>query len=306
MKTFLLLAALVVSAAHTFAQTKEVFLIGTMHGVPKIAANSYKPLLKIALDYQPEAIYVERVRPDDTLSLQNYTPDFLAFSDSLRQHFTVDPKKMADLMATDLAALQKSDFAYLMNSYVVQRDYANYHFYRYLYRYGIAGSKKPLRNENDDLTARLAIARNIRYIHAMDDQHTTEEYEEAWSACREVSRKNGDRKIGNKLNAKDNRKTFFRNIFGGLGKYNNRAESLDLMHQLNSFRYVTQQTEACSEGTRLWDGRNFRMATHIAEQVRANNYTRNVVVVGAGHILGLKEQLTQHYPDIKVKLLDEE
>ena len=54
------------------AQEKELLIIGTMHEVPSIVSHSYRPLLKYAKKYKPEAIFVEDIRPDDTLSLKNY------------------------------------------------------------------------------------------------------------------------------------------------------------------------------------------------------------------------------------------
>lgn len=58
------------------AQEKELLIIGTMHTVPKIVKNSYKPLLDHAAEYKPEAIYVEYIHPNDTLSMNVYTPRF--------------------------------------------------------------------------------------------------------------------------------------------------------------------------------------------------------------------------------------
>lgn len=56
------------------AQEKELLIIGAMHTVPKIVKNSYKPLLDYTIEYKPEAIYVEYIHPDDTLSMDVYTP----------------------------------------------------------------------------------------------------------------------------------------------------------------------------------------------------------------------------------------
>ena len=49
-------------------QQKEVLIIGTMHTVPKIVQHSYKPMLKRALKYKPEAIYVESPKGNDSIS----------------------------------------------------------------------------------------------------------------------------------------------------------------------------------------------------------------------------------------------
>lgn len=74
------------------AQEKELLIIGTMHTVPSIVKNSYKPLLKYVVKYEPEAIFVEYIHPDDTLSINAYTPTFLEKSDSLNQNYQFDEK----------------------------------------------------------------------------------------------------------------------------------------------------------------------------------------------------------------------
>jgi len=286
-------------------QQKEVFIIGTMHGVPKIVKNSYKPLLKIAKKYNPEAIYVERVRPDDTLSLKNYYSKFLHFADSLSNLFTIDEVKFNNLQKADLQSLKSDDFAYLANCYIVKRDYANYRYYDYLHQYGVKGARKPLRNENDDITHKLAIALQQRYIFSMDDQQTNPQYFQASRACRRAGRDNGDNKIGNKLNSKDNINSIFASISGRLGKYNNKLKTLELYHLVNSFRYVKNTCEPCDQATDYWDQRNFRMAKNIAEQVKDNAHHKNIVIVGAGHVIGLKEALQKHYPDLTIKLMSD-
>ncbi|MEL6944978.1 MAG: hypothetical protein AAFO82_20165, partial [Bacteroidota bacterium] len=98
MRTLIFIASLLL-ASPLFAQTqKEVYIIGTMHTVPKIVKNSYKPLLKEAKKYNPDAIYVERVRAEDSLSLKNYYPRFLHFSDSISTVLDVDAIKFNNLM----------------------------------------------------------------------------------------------------------------------------------------------------------------------------------------------------------------
>ena len=64
---FTSIAALLI--LNVFAQEKELLIIGTMHTVPSVVSHSYKPLLKYAKEYKPEAIFVEDISPEDTLSL---------------------------------------------------------------------------------------------------------------------------------------------------------------------------------------------------------------------------------------------
>ena len=72
------------------AQKKELLIIGTMHTVPNIVKNAYRPLLKYAIDYAPEAIYVEYILAQDTISLKVHTPKFLHQSDSIQGERPID------------------------------------------------------------------------------------------------------------------------------------------------------------------------------------------------------------------------
>ncbi|MEM6699368.1 MAG: DUF5694 domain-containing protein [Bacteroidota bacterium] len=289
-----------------FAQTqKEVYIIGTMHTVPKIVKNSYKPLLKEAKKYNPDAIYVERVRAEDTLSLQNYYSRFLHFSDSISMVFEVEEGRFKQLIEKDLQAMKTQDFKYLKMCFIVQKDYANYSYYRYLERYGLEGSPKPTRNENGDITAKLAIAQNMKYIYSMDDQKENPQYAKAWRTCAKEGKENGNEKAAGKLMRKLTTKDIFSSLSGSLGKQVNSTKSIEQMHLLNSFEYITVATEACSDGNRYWDNRNFGMVKNIAEQVQAMPHQRNIVVVGAGHVYGMKEAFEQYYPDIKVRLMSD-
>lgn len=305
MRLSILFISLFISS-NIFAQTqKEVYIIGTMHTVPKIVKNSYKPLLKKAKSYNPDAIYVERVRAEDTLSMQIYYPRFLHFADSISTVFNIEEAKFNRLMNKDLQAMKTEDFDYLKRCFIVKKDYANYSYYRYLERYGLEGSPKPTRNENGDITAKLAIAQNMKYIYSMDDQKENPQYAKAWRTCAKEGNENGNEKAAGKLMRKLTTKDIFSGLSGYLGKQTNSTKSIKQMHSLNSFEYVTVATEACSDGNKYWDNRNYGMVKNIAEQVQTMPHQKNIVIVGAGHVYGMKEAFEQHYPDIKVRLMSD-
>ena len=141
-----------------FAQDKELLIIGTMHEVPGIVSHSYRPLLQYAKRYGPEAIFTEDIRPDDTLSLKNFTPRFLHLADSLSRVNVVDEERFQDLRTKQLSDMDSSDFAFLSDAYLQKRDRANYAYYDYLKTYGTAGAEKPTRRENGDLIFPLAVS----------------------------------------------------------------------------------------------------------------------------------------------------
>ncbi|MDR0660761.1 MAG: hypothetical protein LBG19_08170 [Prevotellaceae bacterium] len=105
-KKIALLAALILPFLLFVQQQKEVLIVDTMHAVTRIVKNSYKPLLKRALGYQPEAIYVEYVMPDDVASW-SYLKDgwnkgyreFYKLSDSLKVTYSFQPSELAGLLA---------------------------------------------------------------------------------------------------------------------------------------------------------------------------------------------------------------
>ena len=133
MKKYIFLFWAIILTQNITAQEKEVLLIGTMHTVPKIVKNSYKPLLKRALKYTPEAIYVESPRANDTISWEylkdgwskNYKK-FYFLADSLQQHFNFSSKQLNFLLKKDFSKLANQDLDVIINSFGYSRDYANY------------------------------------------------------------------------------------------------------------------------------------------------------------------------------------
>ena len=73
---------------------------------------------------------------------------------------------------------------------------------------------------------------------------------------------------------------------------------------MNSFSYVITDTEGCKEGRKYWNERNMRMAKNIATQILASGKNRNVVLVGASHIIGLEKELKEKYPNFNVILMN--
>lgn len=282
---------------------KEVLIIGTMHEVPKIIKNSYRPLLKKAIAYDPQAIFVERPMAEDSLSLKNVYAKFLSRADSIAAFHPVNPQLVEAALAKPLSTMTQEDFALLKQHYIVQKDYANVEFYAYLSRYGLKGSKKPTRNENGDLTAKLAIDKGIKVIKAMDNQWYSKEYHQAWRGCVIAGKKDGEIALVTKMYKKAWWKERFNGAIGRYGMYTNAAKTTQDYHTINSFRYRETECEPCQEGSKYWDLRNLGMARNIGEQIREGQEVRNVVVVGAGHVVGLKEALQAEYPDITVKLL---
>lgn len=288
------------------SEQAEIFIIGTMHEVPKIVKHSYKPLLKIAKKYVPDAIYVERQRPEDSLSVINYESSyFIPLGDSISKTFIPDLKRYSQLRKTSIYDMSKGDFKFLTDYYAVYRDRANYTYYKYLLKFGTKGSKKPLRNENYDLTAPLAIAMNMNFIYAMDHQHETQLYTKLSKLCYIESRKDGQLVSLKKHNKRDYRKHMIPAVFGNLGIYTNRIKTVQRYQYANRFEFRKTPCKPCNDAADVWDRRNEGMARNIGSQVVKNGHKKAIVIVGAGHLLGIKKELEKQFPEIRIKIIDQ-
>ncbi len=308
-----LITVLFVSIFSIVSQTKqqEVVLVGTMHTVPKIVKHSYKPMLRFAKKYNPEAIYVESPMPNDNTSweyLKNgWSKGYQRFyikSDSIQKVFNFDKKKFKVLSTKKYSELSSKEIDYLINAYLYKRDNGNFELLGYLKKYGIKGAKKPTRHEDGDLNYKLALAKNLKVTN-MDDQQTNGEYHKAWRKCAKEGVKNGNNAANSKLYKKDYNSAILPAIFRGLGKHTNKRKSLNRLHTMSSFNYVIEDTEGCKEGRRYWNERNMRMAQNIATQIMASRKTKNIIMVGASHVIGLERELKENYPELKVILMNE-
>ena len=302
----MIVVCVVVAIMHAFAQQTEVLIIGTMHDVPKIVKHSYKPLLRIGKRYAPDAIYVERQRADDSLSLANYeSKRFLPLGDSLRQTFTADCDRYEGLMRVSLTELDQDDFAFLRDYAAVGRDKANWSYYNYLAKYGLKRSKKPLRNENGDLTAKLAIHLGMKQVYAMDHQHETALYSKLWRDCIIESREDGEVVILAKHNKKTYNRAMLPAIFGRLGKHTNRIKTIQSYEISNRFTFRKTPCAPCEAAAAVWDRRNAGIAANIGEQMQELGHQKAVVIIGAGHVLGLKAALEAQFPEINVRIVED-
>ena len=144
---------------------------------------------------------------------------------------------------------------------------------------------------------------NTKLLMSMDDQRTNKEYHNAWSKCSKEGQSNGNNAINSKLNKKAYNSAILPALFRGLGKHTNKLKSLEQLHKSSSFTYVAVKTEGCREGERYWNERNMRMAKNIGEQVMTSDSDRNIVIVGASHVIGLKKELQANYPELKIVLV---
>lgn len=311
MNTKFYLLIFLLSVSITTAQTKkqEIVLLGTMHSVPKIVKKSYQPMFKRAKRYQPQAIYVESPMAHDSLSWnylktgwsKNYQR-FYRLSDSLQKNFALEGEKFNGILKKNLSEMTPEDLNYLITCFAYKRDNGNFEYYTYLLKHGINGSKRPTRHEDGDLTYKLALALKHKYVYNMDDQQTNKEYHQGWQQCVREGVANGNNKILNALNKKDYRAAMIPAIFRGLGKHTNQRKSLNRLHKQSSFTYVKTDTPGCLQGRQFWNERNERMALNIGKQVLQSGDEKNLVIVGAAHIIGLEQALQKHFPNLSVKL----
>ena len=314
MKTQITLIAVFILSIFILSAQKpqqEVLIIGTMHTVPKIVKKSYKPMLRFAKKYNPEAIYVESPMANDSVSWEylktgwskNYQK-FYHLSDSIQKTFNFDINKFKTLSNKGFNLLTYNEIDFLIKASIYKRDNGNYELYTYLKKHGIKGAKKPTRHEDGDLTYKLALEKNLRVIN-MDDQQTNGKYHTSWNKCIKEGSRNGSNKIGSEINKKQYNSAKIPAIFRKLGKHTNKRKTLERLHKMSSFNYLTEDTEGCLAGRKYWNERNMRMAKNIAMQVIKSKKTKNIAMVGASHVIGLEKELKQNYPNIKVFLMNE-
>ncbi len=309
MITFITALCLSIFNSDAQDQQKEVLIVGSMHTVPKIVKLSYKPMLRRAKKYNPTAIYVESPRGNDTLSWEylkeGWSKNYKAFyylSDSIQKVFNPNLKRYESILGKSFSDMTSEDLEFMINTFAYHRDNSNHEFYCYIKNQGVNGAKKPTRHEDGDLTFKLALAKNIKLLTSMDDQRTNGEYHTAWSKCSKEGQSNGNNALNSKLYKKDYNSAILPAIFRGLGKHTNKRKSLEGLHKMSSFTYVKVKTEGCTEGEVYWNKRNMRMAKNIAEQVIASDSQRNIVIVGASHVIGLEKELKENYPNLKIVL----
>ncbi|NJB37814.1 DUF5694 domain-containing protein [Croceivirga sp. JEA036] len=305
---------LIIIFIYSFAigQRKEIVLVGTMHQVPKILKNSYRPLFKKSLHYNPEAIFVETAMPDDSLSWQylknGYSKslqEFYKYSIKVKEEFKFNKDSLNYLLSKDFDKLTKDDFSKIKLSFAYQRDYPNYYYYQYIQDYFPNGHKKSRRHENFELSRKLALRLRHKKIYAADDQQTNGEFHKHWRACEKAL-------VGTSYKRKENklaRKLFLREILPSVvGKYgiiNNRIKHLQLLDSLSGLKYTNQQNSDCAKAVDYFNQRNRRFAYNLGTQINKNNFNKSILFVGAAHIIGLKKELSTQFPNIKVILFDE-
>lgn len=74
---------------------------------------------------------------------------------------------------------------------------------------------------------------------------------------------------------------------------------------MNSFRFAPYINEYTQAVAKYWDERNLQIALNISEQIKEKPYIKNILIVGAGHVISLQKALNVIYPDLQVKLMFE-
>jgi len=293
---------------------KEVVIIGTTHTVPKIIKNSYRPMLKKAKAYAPDAVFVEIAMPDDSLSWaylkEGYSPRLrrvYALSDSLKQaaDYHYDEAFLNQVLQKDKLAITDDEFKKMRTSFLYLRDYPNYFYHQYIQKHGKTGMKKPSRAENWDLSAPLALHLGHKKLYACDDQQTNDLYMKYWKECEEISKENGNIKKLKKTTFKLVSGMVFPALFGKIGHHANKPKSAERLHAMSSLSYAENSCETCDLATRYWDERNMRIAKNLGTQISNQSFQKNVLVIGAAHIVGVKQELEKQFPDIRVVLFND-
>ncbi len=303
---------IIFSYSFVFGQQKEIVLVGTMHQVPKILKNSYKPLYNKSLKYKPDAIFVETAMPDDSLSWQylkkGYSKslqEFYKYSIKVKEEFEYNKDSLDYLLSKDFDKLTKDDFNRIKLSFAYQRDYPNFYYYQYIQDYFPNGHKKSRRHENYELSRKLALKLSHKKIYAADDQQTNGEFHKHWRACDKAMDGTSLKRKEKKLTRKIVLREILPSIVGRYGIINNKLKHLQLLDSLSGLKYTNQQNSDCAKAVDYFNQRNRRFAYNLGTQINENDFKKSILFVGASHIVGLKKELKTQFPDIKVILFEE-
>ena len=100
-----------------------------------------------------------------------------------------------------------------------------------------------------------------------------------------------DEQILLKLLKKDTRGSIWPGLWGRLGNHTNKPATLHRFYEINSCRFVTEPDEYSQAVRQLWDGRNLRIATNIADQIKGHSYRKSILII---------------YPELHVVLMYDE
>jgi len=303
---------IIFSYSFVFGQQREIVLVGTMHQVPKILKNSYKPLYKKSLTYKPDAIFVETAMPDDSLSWQylknGYSKslqEFYKYSIKVKEEFKFNKDSLDYWLSKDFDKLTKDDFKKIRLSFAYQLDYPNFYYYKYIQDFFPNGHKKSKRHENYELSRKLALKLRHKKIFAADDQQTNSEFHKYWRACEKAMDSTSFKRKEKKLTRKIVLREILPSVVGRYGIVNNKIKHLQLLDSLSGLKYTNQQNPDCAKAVDYFNQRNRRFANNLGTQINENNFKKSILFVGASHIVGLKKELNTQFPDIKVILFDE-
>lgn len=272
--------------------------MGVMHQLPEIVRTSYLPLLHIAKDYQPQAIYVECVPPEDEKSWEVICEkatgemfDFWQIHNDLQAVGQSLPTKF-----------DKNDYGRAVGFFQHKGDYANTIYYLYK----INGTpKRAMGDEFYDLSLPLAVEMGIDSIRSFDCRIFDKDYYAAIKRATSEWSSNGNGEVYAKLFRKDYNASVLPAMFGNYGRYSNSRKALQRAHDINAFGFAVTRTQAVQDVEHFWKLRNEAMAGNIGRQIEQNSALRSIVFVGCGHVVGICRELKEKYPTLTVKMIDD-
>lgn len=284
----------------TYDQTpKEVLIIGTIHTVYDEQNDVYGPLFQIAREYAPQMIFVEFPPPYDEKNWQvfdnssfwNFLYAFKKESDSLRNSFSYDELKLNRLTAKDFTSLTRSELDTIIVSYTYLRDYSSAGLYKHLRDYGAGRSvPEPYQNENDNLSYPLALSLGLERIYGIDDQKYTAKYLEKLNFISAETLGNYLQQVPYTLQDNDPCRV-------------NSTASLEFYHHINTAGFVEPQNKVSKQTRKYWELRNREIARNFIGYYNAHPSTKAVIIIGAAHAIGIKEQIEKLSNNITVRFI---
>ncbi|MEL6989416.1 MAG: hypothetical protein AAGK97_16510 [Bacteroidota bacterium] len=117
-------------------QEKELYIMGTMHTVPKIVKGAYKPMYKTAFKFKPDVIFMEWIGSKDNegwdYMKDGWNKGFIQFHDvheELLTEYSFDRGRHQKLLDTSFDNLSKEDVDILLKDFFYLRYYLNNIYY---------------------------------------------------------------------------------------------------------------------------------------------------------------------------------
>ena len=313
MKHLINIIAIVLISFSLFGQTsetkkaQELLIIGDIHQAPKGAENAYGPILEVLLDYSPQIILGEYTVVGDTTAFGSWHSDFKSKYLKMSSSYKLKKSYIKRLKRTPNQNLSAKDFEALADYYLSIGDMANNWMYGFFKKYGSHAPFQHRGDQNTDLTFELMRKLGHKKIYGIDNHAGYSGYWPLWQACRNGGSKETQSSFTALLERLDvaEMKLLETEDKENIVALTNEPTILNEYYRINALRYTGFTGTSCDEQRKKWDNRNTLIAENILNVLSNTKKQKNVLIVGAGHVMAVQSELKKLNPDLKIIMYHE-